>query len=126
MPKTIIRKRKAIEIEGVGKIRFLSKINRWELDAGKKLNGTLKYRRQFKELSEAKHHAELLKVKLKPPITFLGPNLSRYNFLLLISNPMSYVPFWTKSISSTLSRVPRIKLPLAIYLGSKDNVKCII
>jgi integrase len=64
MPKNN-RNKSVITIQGVGKIRYLTKIDRWEVDAGKKLNGTLKYRRQFRTLAEAKLHVEQLEIRLK-------------------------------------------------------------
>ena len=64
MPR-ITKKRKVIEIEGVCVIRYVSKFDRWELDAGLKFGGKSKYRKQFKKLDEARLHAEQLQVKLK-------------------------------------------------------------
>jgi integrase len=60
-----IRKKKTIIIEGVCSIRHLTKIDKYELDAGLKLGGLKKYRMRFNSQEDAKEHAEQLKVKLK-------------------------------------------------------------
>ena len=56
---------KTTTISGVCKIRFVEKFKRYELDAGLRLGGNKKYRRQFKTKQEAMAHAELLKVKIR-------------------------------------------------------------
>ena len=64
MSSTLTKKNKTIIIANVCSIRHISKNDKWELDAGKKLGGTKKYRRRFKSLDEAKQCAEKIRVKL--------------------------------------------------------------
>jgi integrase len=64
MPK--IRKTKTtITIQGLGKIRHLEKTNKWVVDAGKKINGVKRFRKECDTLSEAKILAEQLLTRLK-------------------------------------------------------------
>ena len=46
-------------------VRYLVSRDKYEVDAGKRLGGTKKYRRWFKTEAEARGHAETLKIRLK-------------------------------------------------------------
>ena len=59
------RKNKVIIIEDVCRIRFVPKFDRYEVDAGLKLGGSSKHRKQFKKKEEALVYAEQLKIRLK-------------------------------------------------------------
>ena len=45
-------------------VRYLVSRDKYEVDAGKRLGGTKKYRRWFKTEAEARGHAETLKIRL--------------------------------------------------------------
>jgi integrase len=65
MSKNGNKKEKTIVIDDVCRIRFVPKFNRYEVDAGLKLGGTSKHRKQFKKKSDALVYADQLKDRLK-------------------------------------------------------------
>lgn len=64
MPKSRTTKT-TITIDGLGKIRHLKKTNKWVVDAGKKINGVKRFRKECNTLTDAKLLAEQLLTRLK-------------------------------------------------------------